>query len=90
MLGGISSINQTAIADFNWLKSKAPAGFDWGNVRNFSVVGVNGKIRKSYLLADPARKPLETELSSTGDKLTVRLPDKATDEIDSVLCVEVD
>ena len=46
--------------------------------------------KKVYLLADPDRKPLEMELSSTGDKLTVRLPDKATDEIDSVLCVEVD
>jgi hypothetical protein len=38
VLGGISTNNQTAIADFNWLKSRAPADFDWGNVSNFSVV----------------------------------------------------
>ena len=38
VLGGISTNNQTAIADFNWLKSKAPSDFDWGNVKEFSVV----------------------------------------------------
>jgi len=59
-------------------------------VGKFSFTGVNGKIKKSYMLADPDRNLLEMELSSTGDKLTVKLPEKATDEIDSVLCVEVE
>ena len=59
-------------------------------VGKFSFTGVNGKIKKSYMLADPDRNLLEMEPSATGDKLTVRLPEKATDEIDSVLCVEVE
>jgi len=62
---------------------KWPAG-------KFEITGVNGKIKKSYMLADPEKKALTMELALTGDKLTVRLPDKPTDPIDSVLCVEVE
>ena len=56
-------------------------------VRHFSLTGVKGKVKLAYLLADPDRKPLE--LSVTDGKLTVSLPEKASDELDSVLCVEV-
>jgi hypothetical protein len=38
ILGGVSTFNQTAIADFAWLIGKAPAGFDWKNVASFSLV----------------------------------------------------
>jgi alpha-L-fucosidase len=59
-------------------------------VRTFALSGVNGRIKRAYLLADPERKLLGMELSAAGDKLTVTLPEQATDEIASVLCVEVE
>jgi alpha-L-fucosidase len=74
---------------FHLFKWPVP-GAGEGPVRKVSFTGVNGKIKKSYMLAGRDRNPLEMELSSAGDKLTVRLPEKATDEIDSVLCVEVE
>jgi len=39
------------------------------------------------MLADTDRKPLKC--SVTENELSVELPEKATDEIDSVLCIEV-
>ncbi|MCF7675360.1 MAG: alpha-L-fucosidase [Akkermansiaceae bacterium] len=59
-------------------------------VGTFAVSGVNGRIKRAYMLADPERKRLEMELSAAGEKLTVRLPEQAPDEIASVLCVEVE
>ena len=48
------------------------------------------KINKAYLLADLERKPLEIGKSTELGALQVKLPDKAPDELDSVLCVEVE
>jgi len=84
-------------ADWTWGKPgklyfhlfKWPAAGD-GDVRIFGATGVKCKLKKSYLLADPEREPLQMELSAPGDMLTVKLPEKACDELDSVLCVEVE
>jgi len=48
------------------------------------------KINKAYLLADPGRKPLRIGMITETGALSVNLPDKAPDELDSVLCVEVE
>jgi len=48
------------------------------------------KINKAYLLADPERKPLRIGMLKEIGALEVKLPDKAPDELDSVLCVEVE
>lgn len=86
----------------DWRCTVQPMDWTWGKpgklyfhlfkwpVGGFSLTGVNGKIRNAYMLADPNRKPLESEFIPAGEKLTVRLPEKATDDFDSVLCVEVE
>ncbi|MEW6027764.1 MAG: hypothetical protein AB1599_10800, partial [Planctomycetota bacterium] len=37
LIGANSWKNQVATADFNWLKSKAPAGFNWSNIYDFRI-----------------------------------------------------
>jgi alpha-L-fucosidase len=90
------------LGNADWRCTVQPLGWTWGKpgklyfhlfkwpVGKFNLTGVNGKIKKSYMLADLERKPLVTELTSAGDELTVRLPEKATDELDSILCIEVE
>jgi alpha-L-fucosidase len=90
------------LGNADWRCTVQPLDWTWGKpgklyfhlfkwpVGKFNLTGVNGKIKKSYMLADPERKPLVTELTSAGDELTVRLPEKATDELDSILCIEVE
>ena len=56
-------------------------------VGKFDVRGVNSRVAKAYLLADPARKPLR--LSQNEETLAVELPTTAPDKITSVLCVEL-
>ena len=60
--------------------------FKWPGAK-FELAGFNGQVEKAYMLADPDRKPLKC--SVTENELSVELPEKATDEIDSVLCIEV-
>jgi alpha-L-fucosidase len=60
--------------------------FKWPGAK-FELAGFNGKVDKAYMLADPDHKTLKHRV--TEGKLTVELPAKATDEIDSVLCIEV-
>jgi alpha-L-fucosidase len=60
--------------------------FKWPGAR-FELAGFNGKVEKAYMLADPDRMALKH--SVTEGKLTIELPEKATDEIDSVLCIEL-
>jgi alpha-L-fucosidase len=60
--------------------------FKWPGAK-FELAGFNGKVEKAYMLADSDRKALKC--SVTEGKLTIVLPEKATDEIDSVLCIEV-
>jgi hypothetical protein len=47
---------------------------------------VKGKITRAYLLADPARKSLAVTQTAKG--VTIALPQKAPDPIDSVICLE--
>jgi alpha-L-fucosidase len=76
---------------FHLFKWPAPgAGVGVETVRKFDLAAVKGKIKQSYLLADPDRKPLEMETSAAGTGISVRLPAQAADELDSVLCVEVE
>lgn len=60
--------------------------FKWPGAK-FELASFNGKVEKAYMLADQDRTALKC--SVTEGKLTVELPEKATDEIDSVLCIEV-
>ena len=48
------------------------------------------KVIRAYLVADPERKPLQTGSFKEAGGLSVNLPDKAPDELDSVLCIEVE
>ena len=52
----------------------------------FELSKVEGKVKKAYLLADAKHSSLK--LKQTGDKVTVTLPAKAPDAIDSVLVLE--
>ncbi len=60
--------------------------FQWPKDAAFRLSGVKGKVAKAYLLADPARRPLEVK--QDGAEVSVVLPDKAPDAIASVLCLE--
>ena len=61
--------------------------FKWPST-SFELAGVNGKVRKAYLLADAKRALIEVR--QTGDKVTLALLGKAPDSIASVVCLEVD
>ena len=71
---------------FQW---PVPAASD-GTPAKFLCTGVNGKVRTAYLLSDPDHKPLAAELSPADAMLTVTLPAKPTDELGTVLCVEIE
>jgi len=53
----------------------------------FELPGLGTKIKRAYLLADPARTPLKTRSSSGG--VTLTLPEQAPDPIASVVVVEL-
>lgn len=86
----------------DWRCTVKPFDWTWGKpgklyfhlfkwpVGNFEVTGIGGKIKKVYMLADNDRKMMHFELSADGKTFSVKMPDKAVDEIDSVLCVEVE
>ena len=52
----------------------------------FELDKVEGKVKKAYLLADAKHSSLK--MKQSGDKLSVTLPAKAPDAIDSVLVLE--
>jgi alpha-L-fucosidase len=52
---------------------------------SFELAKVEGKVKKAYLLADAGHS---LKLKQTGDKVSVTLPAKAPDAIDSVLVLE--
>ena len=52
----------------------------------FELSKVEGKVKKAYLLADAKHTSLK--MKQSGDKVTVVLPAKAPDAIDSVLVME--
>jgi len=61
-----------------------------GNRATCLLENFTGKVTKAYLLADPERKPLEMAPMQQAGFISVKIPDKAPDELDSVLCVEVE
>ena len=73
---------------FHMFKYPTPQG-SAGNHALLYPDGTNCKITKAYLLADPDRKPLAMGPLTDG-RISVKLPDQAPDELDSVLCLEVE
>jgi alpha-L-fucosidase len=60
--------------------------FKWPTSGKFEIPTVKQKVTRAYLLADPGRKPLV--VSQTPKGVTITLPEKAPDPIDSVICLE--
>ncbi len=58
--------------------------FDWPGGM-LSVPGFTSKVKKAYLLADPAT---ELEVYTGGKGIDIKLPERAPDPIDSVVAVE--
>lgn len=50
------------------------------------VSGISENVKNAYLLSDPARKPLS--VSASGNNLAIKLPEKAPDEVASVIAIE--
>ena len=61
--------------------------FQWPKDGRFVLPGLESKVTKAYLLADPAHTPLTVTAGENGP--SVALPEKAPDSIASVLCVEI-
>jgi len=59
--------------------------FEWPG-GTFTLAGVQARVTKAYLLADPGRQPLG--ISQDGATVSVSLPQAAPDPIASVLCLE--
>ncbi|RPH99900.1 MAG: alpha-L-fucosidase [Calditrichaeota bacterium] len=59
--------------------------FTWPTGK-FELTGVKGAVTTAYLLADPQRTPLQ--VTQTGEKVSITLPEKAPDTIASVVAVE--
>jgi alpha-L-fucosidase len=60
--------------------------FQWpGN--SFELSKENRKVTKAYMLADASRKSLKVQ--QQGGRVTIALPEKATDSVDSVLVLDV-
>jgi alpha-L-fucosidase len=63
--------------------------FDWPKDR-LLVPGLETKVRKAYLLADPLRAPLPMAQATGNERgMVIQLPPKAPDAIASVVVVEV-
>jgi alpha-L-fucosidase len=60
--------------------------FQWPGSQ-FKLSGLSSRAARAYLLADPARRPLQ--LAQAGSELTVQLPPTAPDPLASVLCLEL-
>jgi alpha-L-fucosidase len=58
--------------------------FQWPN-GTFELDGVKSKIKKSYLLVDSKNK---LKVNQSGDKVSITLPARAPDTVDSVLVLE--
>ncbi len=62
--------------------------FKWPADGKFTLPGLQSKVRKAYLLADPSQTALKTTSSDAG--CTVSLPAKAPDAVASVVCFDID
>ncbi|MBN2473628.1 MAG: alpha-L-fucosidase [Pirellulales bacterium] len=62
--------------------------FEWPTEGQLAVRGLGNSVNKAYLLADADRAALE--VAATDDSLSIRLPAKAPDPIDSVIVLEIE
>jgi alpha-L-fucosidase len=101
VLKGVPSVKGAAPADMSTARqSETESGPDWlvtGRAGKLYIhifnwpqqamvlSGVEGTVDRAHWLADPAKRPVE--FTQSGDSLTVRLPEKAPDDKDSVLCL---
>ena len=60
--------------------------FEWPKSARFALPPVSATIAKAYLLADPKRTALSVHQTDKG--VTIELPAKAPDAIDTVVCLE--
>jgi hypothetical protein len=61
--------------------------FEWPQ-GSFTLDQVDVNLKKAYLLADPAKKPLPSTYQD--NRLSITLPEKAPDAIASVLVLEIE
>jgi len=61
---------------------------NWPEHGHLVVGGLEGPVSRAYLLADPAKKPLQTARINPLD-LSVRLPESAPDPVDTVVVLEM-
>jgi alpha-L-fucosidase len=61
--------------------------FKWPGTE-FTLTGVKAGVKRAYLLADPARKPLP--LKTAGDSVVVTLPAAPVGDYATVVCLETD
>jgi alpha-L-fucosidase len=62
--------------------------FDWPKSGEITVPGIKNNAEAAYMLADPAKKPLETE-AENGGGITIDLPKEAPDPISSTVVLRV-
>ncbi len=62
--------------------------FDWPTGRPFVIGGLTTKVRRVYLMGDPAKRPIA--FNATGGDVTLDLPTAAPNAIDSVVVVETE
>jgi alpha-L-fucosidase len=107
-VGDWMKVNSAAI--YSSHASPFPVQFDWGNVTSkpgvlylgvfnwptsdFYVEGLTNKVKKVYLLSDPAKKPLVFKETYVKDldhhRLKIDLPKMAPDSMVSVIAVEIE
>ena len=62
--------------------------FDWPTNGSLEVTGLNKGIKKAYLLSDKRRAKLQIR-RKTKDKIVIKVPRKAPDEINTVVVLEI-
>ncbi|MBE9664735.1 alpha-L-fucosidase [Mucilaginibacter boryungensis] len=107
-VGGWMKVNNEAI--YSSHASPFNVEFDWGNITSkpgklylgfynwpkgdFYLEGLKTKVKKIYLLSDPAKKPLTFKESYVKDidhhRLQITLPKMAPDSMVSVVVMEID
>ncbi len=61
--------------------------FAWPWDGELKVYGIKNKVKNAYFLADPDRK--ELKFKQEGEHITIKVPEKAPDPIDTVVVLEI-